>query len=63
MGMSMPTLIKTTLGTVESGCHITVSSVFWELIPLLYNSIAKVISTDIQSKPFRIDFERLIIWK
>ena len=42
MGMPMPTLIKSTLKTIESGCH---NSMFWELIPLLYNSVAKVISS------------------
>ena len=56
MGMPMPTFIKSALKTIESGCH---DSMFWELIPLLYNSVAKVISSDIQSKPFLVDFERV----
>ena len=47
---------KSTHETIESGCN---NSMFWELISLLYNSIAKVISTDIQSKHFLIDFERV----
>ena len=50
----MQTLIKSTFKTIESGRH---NSMLWELIALLYSSIVDVISTDIQSIPFLVDFE------
>ena len=51
--MSFPVVVQSAFERVNGGCHY---NLFRKIVPRINNSVAKIVRTNIESRPFFVQF-------